>query len=62
MPPDRNWTGNSNLQVSLNQGNVPFDDASTTFDATTAFDGAPATNLINIYTPKNTTWTTPNPL
>jgi len=58
MPPDTLWTGNPNLEVSVTQGNVAFDDASTTYDSSTTFyDGAPQSELIPIYTPSNTLWT-----
>lgn len=62
MPPDTLWTGNPNLEVSVTQGNVAFDNAGTLFDAAIPFDGAPTANLINIYTPNDTAWTIPNPL
>lgn len=62
MPPDTQWTGNPNLKVTVAQGNIAFDDASTLFDAPIPFDGAPINNLINIYAPNDSLWTTPNPL
>lgn len=62
QPPDTQWTGNPNQKVSLTQGNVAFDSASTPFDSSsTNFDGAPTTNLINVYTPNDTLWAGVNP-
>jgi hypothetical protein len=62
MPPDTQWSGNPNLEVSVAQGNVAFDDPGTTYDAAIPYDGAPTANLINIYTPNDTLWMEPNPL
>lgn len=62
MPPDTQWTGNPNLEVSLQQGNVAYDATNVTYDAAIPYNGAPAPNLVNIYTPNDTIWTEPNPL
>lgn len=58
MPPDTQWSGNPNYLV----GDLKYDDATTTYDAAVPYDGAIMANLIPIYTPNNTLWTTPNPL